>query len=164
MPRTGRPSKLTPEMAARIFYLSRRGLTDKEIAEVLLLSESTLTIWKRDPNFFTFLNKAKDLADSLVERSLYERAMGYDHPEDKVFCTDGVVTTVPTIKHIPPDVTAQIFWLKNRRKADWRDRADVEHGGEVTVNHFLEGALRRAGIGTEVKAEANGHTNGNGRI
>jgi hypothetical protein len=34
---------------------------------------------------------------------------------------NGKVTRVPYREHMPPDITAQIFWLKNRDPAHWRD-------------------------------------------
>jgi hypothetical protein len=33
-------------------------------------------------------------------------------------------------EHVPPDVTAQIFWLKNRRRDEWRDKQEHEHTGK----------------------------------
>jgi hypothetical protein len=44
-----------------------------------------------------------------------------------------VITKVPIKEHVPLDVTAQIFWLKNRKPADWRDAQQLEHvlGGYV---------------------------------
>jgi hypothetical protein len=51
--------------------------------------------------------------DARVEQSLYQRAVGYSFKSEKVFCNkDGEVTRVPIVEHVPPDVTAQIFWLK----------------------------------------------------
>jgi hypothetical protein len=61
-------------------------------------------------------------SDNRVERSLYNRAVGYSFQAEKIFCNkDGIVTHVPYIEHVPPDVTVQIFWLKNRDPAHWRD-------------------------------------------
>ena len=67
-------------------------------------------------------------ADDRVERSLYSRAVGYSFNSEKIFCNkDGEVTRVPIVEHVPPDVTAQIFWLKNRDPARWRDAWQLEH-------------------------------------
>ena len=33
----------------------------------------------------------------------------------------------PYIEHMPPDVTAQIYWLKNRDPQHWRDSQQLEH-------------------------------------
>jgi hypothetical protein len=63
-----------------------------------------------------------------MERSLYSRAVGYSFNSEKIFCNkDGEVTRVPIVEHVPPDVTAQIFWLKNRDPANWRDAWQLEH-------------------------------------
>ena len=119
----GRPTKLTETMAAHVVWLARRGFTNAEIATLKDVTEETVSNWKSSPDFFHFLNTSKKVADQVVARSLYERAVGYDHPEDKVFCEPktGKVTTVRIVKHEPPDVTACIFWLKNRDRANWRD-------------------------------------------
>jgi hypothetical protein len=37
------------------------------------------------------------------------------------------VTRVSIVEHVPPDVTAQIFWLKNRKPRQWRDAWQIEH-------------------------------------
>jgi hypothetical protein len=52
--------------------------------------------------------------------------MGYSAPEDKIFNNDGKPLIVPTVKNYPPDTTAVIFWLKNRRPDEWRDK--IDHG------------------------------------
>ena len=38
---------------------------------------------------------------------------------------EGEYTHVPYVEHLPPDTTACIFWLKNRRRDEWRDRVDA---------------------------------------
>jgi CheY-like chemotaxis protein len=56
------------------------------------------------------------------------RAVGYSFNSEKIFCNkDGEVTRVPIVEHVPPDVTAQIFWLKNRKPTEWRDVQQMEH-------------------------------------
>jgi hypothetical protein len=45
----------------------------------------------------------------------------------------GEVTQVPFVEHHAPDTTAAIFWLKNRRREEWRDKQEVEHSGNVRV-------------------------------
>lgn len=118
----GRPSVLTPQLAINIFSLSRKGLTDKEIAAVYFVNESTITNWKKSPEFFTSLKEAKSEADGIVERSLFERATGYEHPEEKLFVIDSLVVSKTIMKHYPPDPTAMIFWLKNRNPDSWREK------------------------------------------
>ena len=47
------------------------------------------------------------------------------------------------VKQVHPDVTAQIFWLKNRKPGQWRDKQEIEHSGG------LENKLDLSGIPTE---------------
>jgi hypothetical protein len=60
---------------------------------------------------------------------LYERAVGYNYEAVKIFMPAGPSTPVyaPYIEHVPPDVTACIFWLKNRDPQHWRDSQQLEH-------------------------------------
>lgn len=133
-----RPTKYKPEYQGQAKKLALLGATDKDLAAFFEVSESTLNKWKLDyPEFSEALKEGKDELDSQVVRSLYQRAMGYSHPEDKIFNQAGEPMVVPTTKHYPPDTTACIFWLKNRQKEEWRDKQDVEHSGKVG-HEFLE--------------------------
>jgi hypothetical protein len=64
-----------------------------------------------------------------VERSLYERANGYSYDAVKIFMPANRKKPVyaPYVEHVPPDVTACIFWLKNRDPQHWRDTQQLEH-------------------------------------
>jgi hypothetical protein len=63
-----------------------------------------------------------------VERSLYMRANGFHYDAVKIFCDkNGRVTKVPYREYVIPDVTAGIFWLKNRDPKHWRDSQQLEH-------------------------------------
>ena len=131
----GRPSKFKPEFVKQAEKLCTIGLTDAELASFFEVSEVTLNAWKhKHPEFLNALKVGKDEADTRVERSLYHRAIGYSHPEEKIFNDGGEPLIVPTTKHYPPDTTAAIFWLKNRKTAEWRDKQDHEHSGNITVN------------------------------
>ena len=131
----GRPSKFKPEFVTQAEKLCTIGLTDAELASFFEVSEVTLNAWKhKHPEFLNALKVGKDEADTRVERSLYHRAIGYSHPEEKIFNDGGEPLIVPTTKHYPPDTTAAIFWLKNRKTAEWRDKQDHEHSGNITVN------------------------------
>lgn len=111
--------------------LAAAGFTDSEMAEMFQVSRSTLSLWKsKHVEFRESLSKWKKLADDRVEKTLYERALGTTVKEVKT-SVDGNVTT---IKQVPGDVTAMIFWLKNRNPAEWRDRHIVDSNVEITVN------------------------------
>lgn len=129
----GRPSKIQEEMTIRFaVYLAGEGKTDVEIAEYLGITERTLNNWKHThAQFFQSLKDAKRLEDAKVEKSLFERALGYSHPEEKLFFDSkvGEVVSYQTTKHYPPDPTSMIFWLKNRQPKLWRDKPSEQDEG-----------------------------------
>lgn len=123
----GRHSKFSEGIAKEIYRLAKEGKTDAQMADLVGVSETTFNNWKkRYPEFMVSLKESKSVADELVETSLFQRACGYTHKETKVFCTDGQVTEHEVNKHYPPDPTSMIFWLKNRRPDEWRDKLDGE--------------------------------------
>lgn len=124
----GRPSSYREEYATQAHKLCQLGATDRDLAEFFEVSVTTIWSWQgRHPEFSVALNRAKDAADDRVERSLYARATGYTYESEKIFNNEGEIIRVPVIEHVPPDVTACIFWLKNRRSSEWRDKTDHEH-------------------------------------
>jgi hypothetical protein len=109
---------------------ARLGGTDEQIAEMLGVSVDSITRWKqKHPDFCGALKLGKDEADDRVERSLFERATGYSHPDVHVSNFQGDITLTPITKQYPPDTTAGIFWLKNRRPKEWRDRQELTGAG-----------------------------------
>lgn len=130
----GRPSKHSDEMPDQAKMLAEKGWTDAEIAKFFKVTEQTVNNWKlAHPQFFESLKEGKAVADDQVQRSLFERATGYSHREDKIFCHEGCPVVVPTVKFYPPDTTAAIFWLKNRRPDEWREKQEVAHDGKIEV-------------------------------
>lgn len=125
----GRPTDYRPEYAEQAKKLTLLGATDVELADFFQVAVSTISRWKvMQPEFSEALKVGKDAADERVAQSLYHRALGYSHPEVDIRVVEGQIVQTPLIKHYPPDTTAAIFWLKNRRKEEWRDKVDVDHG------------------------------------
>lgn len=124
----GRPSLFNRAVARAIAHMATQGKTDKEIAKILGVSPTSIKDWKATyPDFLALLKKAKEVADDIVEASLFHRAVGYAAPEVKFFSHEGLVVDERVVlKHYPPDVTAQIFWLKNRRPDRWRESHVIE--------------------------------------
>jgi len=134
----GRPSKYDKAYNEQVIKLCKLGATDKELANFFNVSESTLNLWKlKHKAFSESLNKGKLEADAIIADSLFNRAKGYEHMEDKIFNNNGEEMVVPTMKHYPPDTTACIFWLKNRQKDHWRDQREVT--GNINHVHKHEG-------------------------
>ena len=123
----GRPTKFKEEYPKLVYKLCLLGATDKEIADILGITESTFNNWKIEyPQLMESIKEGKAEADANVASRLYSRAMGYQHPEDKIFNDNGEPLIVPTVKHYPPDPTAAIFWLKNRQPQKWRDKQEID--------------------------------------
>lgn len=132
----GRPSKYDEAFHPLLAEsLARNGYTDKQIAIKLDITEATLNNWKKEHvEFFESLKKGKEEPDALVENSLYRRATGYDDERAvKIFMPANAKAPIyaPYTEHYQPDVTACIFWLKNRRPDRWRDRQEIEHSGTI---------------------------------
>lgn len=121
-----------PEYIRQAEKLSMLGATDQEMADFFEVDVRTLHRWKHDhPEFCHALKVGKDVADDRVERSLYQRAIGYEQDDVKIFMPSGASEPVyaPYRAKIAADVTAGIFWLKNRRSSEWRDAKAHEHSG-----------------------------------
>ena len=120
----GRPTKYEAKHVELAFWMAQSGLTDKQIAHEMGITEQTLNNWKKvHPEFFESLKKGKGTPDEDVEAALLRRAKGFEYKE-------GDHSRVAL-----PDTTACIFWLKNRRPNQWRDKQEIAHTGEVHV-HF----------------------------
>lgn len=130
----GRPSEYekaggddkVPAIARQLCDL---GATEEQLGAAFGVSRRTITTWEQQhPKFREAILEGRKGPDDQVVRSLFERATGYQHPEDKIFYDSktGEPVVVPTVKHYAPDTTAMIFWLKNRRPEDWRDRQETK--------------------------------------
>jgi transposase len=96
---------------------ARNGLTNEQIAANMGISKVTFYEWRNKfPNFANLIKEDKDYADTQVENALYKQAL------------EG-------------NVTAAIFWLKNRRRNNWKDKQDVEVSGEVGI---VDAMIRKA--------------------
>lgn len=134
----GRPSSYRPEYVPQVEKLCLLGATDKDLAGFFGVSEQTLNSWKkRHPEFLESLKRGKQVSDTRVVQSLFQRAIGYSHSEEKVFCNSGKVVRAQTQKHYPPDPTSAIFWLKNRDPDRWREKQQHEVSLAETVMRDL---------------------------
>lgn len=132
----GRPTAYKDIFADQARKLTRDNKTEKYIAEFFGVSGRTIARWKnKHPEFGQALKEARDEKLSEVEESLFARALGYSHPEEKIFYNPKLdkVVKVETTKHYPPDVGAQAFILKCQ--AGWRENAPMKGWqGDVSVN------------------------------
>ena len=113
---------LTPESLLKLEAWARDGLTDEQLAQKMGISTSTLYEWKnRYPELSEALKRGKEVVDIMVENALLKRALGYSYVEVTTKESDTGNEVKRVVKEVLPDVTAQIFWLKNRRPDIWRD-------------------------------------------
>ena len=113
---------------------ARDGAIERDIAKKLGVSESTFSGYKKEhPELMETLTVNKEVADARVESALYKRAIGYEYTEtSKEVGPDGVKIKTTT-KQVAPDVTAQIYWLNNRRPDRWRNKQDISMEGASKV-------------------------------
>ena len=114
-----------PSVAIQARKLCELGATDIEVADFFELDVATIYRWKIEyPDFCDSMKAGKDAADDRVEKSLYNRAVGYSYPAVKIMAVGGKVKQVPYREHVPPDPGAATKWLSARRKEQWRDKPD----------------------------------------
>lgn len=95
----------------RVKAMLLEGHGDGVIAASLGISGSTLRRYRNEyPELAELFHRCRAETDDRVEAALLRRATGYEVDDGKV-------------RHIPPDVRAAVFWLKNRRPEAWKERA-----------------------------------------
>lgn len=142
---------LTDEGLTLVQGWARDGLTDEQIAKNIGIAPRTYYEWQeRFPQFRQAIKKGKAPVDIEVENALLKRALGYEYEE--------TITEIEEVeegrqkkhirrirKHMPPDVGAIVFWLKNRKPGKWRDKIEA---APETGNELLQSLLdleRQAG-------------------
>ena len=136
-----------PEVESKLLQVeawARDGLTDEDICHNLGIGTTTLKDYKnRYPSLVSALKRGKEVTDILVENALFKRTQGFRYDEittermevmyaDKTLGFE-MVETKRVTKEVLADPTSIIFWLKNRKKLEWRDKHEVEKTIEVRV-------------------------------
>lgn len=113
----------------KLTEMSRKGYTMEQISGRYGLCRSTLFEWmKKYPEIREALIEGKKVADEAVEQALYDSC--FDHKVNEIYVekdADGVVvkSTVKT-KIIPANITAQQYWLANRKGDVWKAKQQLE--------------------------------------
>ena len=121
---------------------ARDGLTDEQIAKNIGIATSTFYEWKKkELEFSEALKKGKEVIDFEVENALLKRALGYEYEEETY---ENGILIKKVKKQVPPDTTAQIFWLKNRQVKKWRDKVEIADNDAIKKLDELLEAQRNA--------------------
>ncbi|MEQ2422438.1 transposase [Megasphaera sp. CLA-AA-H81] len=135
---------LTKEGLLRLQGWARDGLSDEQIATNMGITDSTFYEWKKKySDISEALKEGKGVVDRQVENALLKSALGYKYDEvTEERRDDMLVVTKVVHKEVQPNTTAQIFWLKNRKRAEWRDRVENAitgaDGGAVKVETLTD--------------------------
>ena len=119
---------LTSDKLKLVKGWARDGLKNEEIAERIGIAPSTFYTWKKESPEFLEALKEGEIYDREVEESLQKAAMGgtYKEVTRTTNKMTGEVIVKETIKEVPPNVTAIIFWLKNRMPEQWRNNPTTD--------------------------------------
>lgn len=136
----GRPHEYSPDICERVRQWCTLGATDFEVSQFLGIAEFTLRRWRvENPDLNAAMAVGKEALDERVEKSLFHRAVGYNYETEEVFQYQGEVVRAKVVKHVPPDVTAQMKWLGNRNPNRWKDKQQVEHTGTLNLAAMIAG-------------------------
>jgi len=139
----GQKTKYDRSLPAKVEQLCTEGYTEQQICNKLGFGKSAFNIWKNKyPELLEAIKRGKKKPDEEVEKALYKRATGYEE-EEVITVVRGsgaeAYTEVRRIKKkIIPDVTAIIFWLKNRKPKKWRDKHEVEETTRIITGFEFE--------------------------
>lgn len=132
---------------------ARDGLTNEQIAKNLGIGKTTFyKMIKEHSELSEHLKKGKEIIDYEVENALLKRALGYKYEEktyesiyDKELDMHTERLTKRVTKQVAPDTTALIFWLKNRKPKQWRDKVDIEGESNKETLEKLDKVLKGLG-------------------
>lgn len=134
----------TPAFAVIARTMCRMGALDKDLAEAFDVCLASIKNWRAEhPEFAEACAIGKAAADDMVEQALFHRAIGYEHPAEKIFNHNGTIVRAETIERYAPDTGAAAFWLKNRRPKTWRDRHELEVTDVTPTGELLRKARER---------------------
>lgn len=137
MGKRGPTTGYKPEHCNIAYKFCLLGATNEDLAGLFEVSLSTIGTWlARHPEFRKAVQEGRDVADMDVAQSLLNKARGFTHPDVKVLKVDGAAEKVEFDRYFPPDTQAAVFWLRNRRRHQWRER--IEHEHSVSEDKFRE--------------------------
>ena len=124
MPKAGQPTAYKTDYCSQAHNYCLMGATNEDLAGFFEVTRRTIDNWiAAHPDFAAAVRTGRVVADSRVARSLYDRAMGFEHTVERTVMHRGEERTLKSTLFYPPDTQACIFWLRNRRRPTWNARA-----------------------------------------
>jgi len=142
----GRPTKyetVTTITPSQFKAACELGATEEQLSAIFGVSCKTINNWQvRYPEFLQALKEGREKADGVVIASLFKRACGFSSDDGK---------------HYPPDTTACIFWLKNRRPDQCRDvqRSELTRANGQPFMDNTDKAALAAAVAAEIVKHRN---------
>lgn len=142
----GHSGVFQPEVLHLVKCLCKLGATNMQLAEALQRNITTIESWlTKYPDFKQAVEEGKMDSDARVQKSLYERAIGFSYDEIQEYRGKGkdgkeYSYTRKITKRVLGDVTAQIFWLTNRMRGIWQHvhRSEINVTGDINVKQTQE--------------------------
>jgi hypothetical protein len=136
-----------PEFVAQAEMLYALGATHEEIAAFFGVTRRAVSWWEANhPDFHKAVKVGRERARERLERSLYQRAVGYTFHGEKVSFPKG--SRKPVLlryqQHVPSDPYAAATWLKLHHPALWR---------EPRVRRELRQRMQQDGAAPELELE-----------
>lgn len=125
----------------KITEWAANGLSVQQMANNISITRTTLYDWmNKNTNISNAIKKGREQSDEEVENALFKRATGYSYREITEEDKGGNMQVTKIItKHMPAEVGAMVFWLKNRKPNEWRDKQGIAFEGDVeNVPNFAD--------------------------
>jgi hypothetical protein len=133
-----------PDHCTLAYKFCLLGATNEDLAGLFEVCVAIIGYWlRKSPEFKQAVQDGRDVADADVAHSLLQKAKGFTHKDVKVLRGDSGAQEVEYNRYFPPDTQAAVFWLRNRRRKQWREVIEHEHTS-VTDEKLRE--LEEAGI------------------
>jgi hypothetical protein len=141
MPTAGQPTLYKPDYCTQAHNYCLLGATNEDLAAFFEVTRRTIDNWiAAHLDFATAVRSGRVAADARVARCLYERAVGFEQKVERTVLHQGKEWVLKNVVNHPPDTRACIFWLRNRRRESWSDRAPAPADGLGDVGAELDAA------------------------
>src|SRR5580704_19070275 len=111
-----------PDFCPIAYKFCLLGATNEDLADLFEVCLATIGNWlAKYPEFKKAVQEGRDVADADEALSLLNKAKGFTHADVKVLQIEGEAQEVADNRYFPPDTQAAIFWLRNRRRKQWRE-------------------------------------------